>query len=78
MVACDFSRWIFFTNISIVLTLAAVQKIKYHSKSNRTSLKLLLSIFLYFIINTQHIGWSYNVYIKNIPLKLMYNFLTQL
>ena len=78
MVACDFSRWIFFTNISIVLTLAAVQKIKYHSISNRISLKLLLSIFLYFIINTQHIGWSYNVYIKNIPLKLMYNFLTQL
>jgi Flp pilus assembly protein protease CpaA len=50
MVACDFSRWIFFTNISIVLTLAAVQKIKYHSISNRISLKLLLSIFLYFII----------------------------
>ena len=75
IVGCDFSRWIFFTNISIILTLMALPNIVHHSPSKIYTSKILLIIFFYFFINFPFVGWDYNSFINKIPIKMIYNFI---
>lgn len=78
LVGCDFSRWIFFTNITIILILTKIPNLYRPPLSQKNKLAFLAFVILYFFVNTQHIGWSYNIFINNTPINIIVKYISTL
>ena len=76
MVAIDFSRWVFFCNITAIITIYMyLKKEDFLAKPNRIYKNI--AMILYFFVGMQHVGWKSYIQYQSLPFNIIKNYITE-